>query len=90
MDHDDLRQETQRQLVELLIRDLDRALGFVRVAERHSEWGGRDGYQGLVQNARTALDTARRLEENVTDTEDRGRIDARANELDLLLSELLA
>ena len=90
MDHDDLRQETQRQLVELLIRDLDRALSLLRDAESHSEWGGSEGYQRLIQNARTALETARRLEENITDPEAWGRIHARASELDRLLSELPA
>ena len=88
MDHDEIRQETQRRLVESLTRDLDRALSFLRDAERHSEWGGRDGYQRLVQDARNALEMFRTLERNVTDAEAWVKIDAQAMELDRLLSDL--
>jgi xylose isomerase len=90
MEHDNLRRETQRQLVKSLIKDLDRALSLVRDAERHVEWGGREGYQRLVQDARNVLETVRNLKDNVIDADAWVTIHARAGELERVLSNLPA
>ena len=88
MDRDDLQQETQRRLVESLTRDLDQAVSLLGDAERHSEWGGDEGYQRLARAARNTLEVFRTLEKSVTGAEAWVTINARAVELERLISNL--
>ena len=81
MDFSDLRDQTQKRLIEFLNADLDLALTYIRMAQTSE-----NGRERLLHNARKALEAARHFEGRIANAKACTAIHERADELEQLLS----
>ncbi len=80
------REQFQRNLITFLNTEVDLGVTFCSTAQLEKEMGNREHCARSTENARKALDTVRKLEGGITDTESWRTLHARADDLETLIS----